>query len=116
MPMLVRAPLVAGQHPHQFELVAVGIGAVDALGGAVAGFAGVGAGVEQGLAGGGELVDGVELPGQVVEADATASLGSAGGADAEQAEVVVVARAGSRRNAALARGSRATISMPNTSV
>jgi hypothetical protein len=55
--------VVAGEHPHQFELVAVRICAVDALGGAVAGFAGVGTGIEEHLAGGGELVDGVELPG-----------------------------------------------------
>ena len=47
-------------------------------------------GIEQRLAGGGELVDRVELPGQVVEADGAASPGPAGLADAEETEVVVV--------------------------
>ena len=70
----------------------------------MAGLAGVGAGVEQGLAGGGELVDGVELPGQVVEADGAAPLGAAGGADAEQAEVVVVARAGQAQEGGVGAG------------
>ena len=102
--VLVGAPLGAGEHPHQLELVAVGVGAVEALGGAVAGLAGVGAGVEQRLAGGGELVDRVELPGQVVEADGTAALGAAGGADAEQAEVVVVARAGQAQEGGVGPG------------
>ena len=99
-------PLVAGEHPHELELVAVGVGAVEALGGAVAGLAGVGAGVEQRLAGGGELVDGVELPGEVVEADGAAALGAAGGADAEQAEVVVVARSGAAAGTRRWRGVR----------
>ena len=39
---LVGTPVVAEQHPHQLELVAVGIGAIDALGGTVAGLAGIG--------------------------------------------------------------------------
>ena len=36
----VDAPLVSREHPHDLELVAVGVGAVDALGGAVARLAG----------------------------------------------------------------------------
>ena len=58
------------------------------------GLAGVGAGIEQRLTGRGELVDGVELPGEVVQADGAARPRPAGRPDAEQAEVVVVAGAG----------------------
>jgi len=46
------------------------------------------------VAGLGEFVDGVDLPGEVVEPDPAAPLGRRGRADTEQAEVVVVARAG----------------------
>ena len=90
----IGTPLVAREHPHELELVAVGVGAVDALGRAVTRLAGVGVSVEERSAGVGELVDGVELPGEVVEADRAASPGFVGGADAEQAEVVVVLGAG----------------------
>ena len=82
----------------------------------MAGFAAVGAGVEQGLPGGGEFVDRVDLPGEVVQADAAAPLGSGAGADAEQAEVVVVARAGQAQERGVGWGSRAMTSMPNTSL
>ena len=88
--VLVRSPLAARQHPHQFEFVAVGVGAVDALGGPVARLTAVGTRLEQGRSGGGELVDRVELPGEVVQPDAAAALRAAGGADTEQAEVVMV--------------------------
>jgi hypothetical protein len=91
--VLVGAPLVAGQHPHDLELVAVGVGAVQAQGGAVAGLAGERACLGEAAAGVGELIDGVELPGEVVEPDRAAALGATGAPDAEQPEVVMVARA-----------------------
>ena len=59
----------------------------------MAGLAAVGTGVEEGLARGGELVDGVKLPGQVVQDDAASTLRSADSADAEQPKVVVIAGA-----------------------
>jgi hypothetical protein len=59
----------------------------------VAGFAAVGPRVEQRLACGGEFVDRVELPRKMVEADRAAPLRAAIGADAEEAEVVMVPRA-----------------------
>ena len=113
--VLVVAPLVAGEHPHDLELVAVGVGAVDALGGAVAGLAGVGARVEQRVAGVLELVDRVDLPGQVVEPDAAAPLGAAVGPTPNRPRSWWLPERGSRRNAALARGSRAATAMPKTS-
>jgi hypothetical protein len=114
--VLIGAPFVAREHPHELELVPVGIGAVDALGGAVARLSGVGVGVEERGAGGSELVDGVELPGEVVEADGALSPWSVASPDTEETEVVVVPERGSRKNAALARGSRAMTTMPNSSV
>nr|WP_240484275.1 hypothetical protein [Pseudarthrobacter sulfonivorans] len=55
---------------------------------------GVCAGVRQGPAGLGELIDGVQLPREVVEPDAATHRRRRGGAYAEEAEVVVVAGAG----------------------
>ena len=66
-----------GQHPHHLELVAVRVLAVDALGGAVAGLAGVGVEVHQGVPGLLELLDGVDLPGQVVEPERAAGRAAA---------------------------------------
>ena len=82
-----------GQHPHHLELVAVGVLGVDALGRAVARLAGEGVEVGQGEPRLLELLDGVDLPGQVVEAEAAAGSRRLG-ADPEQAEVVVVAGPG----------------------
>ena len=96
----VDAPLVSREHPHDFELVAVGVDAVDAFGGTVARLAGVGTRIEQGPAKLDELVDGVELPGQVVETDRPAWLGDGPG-DAEQPEVVVVSGAGQPQEGAV---------------
>src|SRR4051812_29277472 len=67
------APLLARDDPHHFEFVAVGVGAVDAFGGFVADLTRVGAVADQGGPGGGEIVDGVDLPRQVVEPDAASS-------------------------------------------
>jgi hypothetical protein len=111
--VLVPSPGGARKHPHDLELVAVWIAAVDALGGAVAGLAGVGVEVRQGQAALLQFVDGVDLPGEVVEAQRAPRPGWLR-ADAEQAQVVVVARPGSRRKAACARDSRTTTVMPNT--
>jgi hypothetical protein len=82
--------------------------AVDALRGAMAGLAGEGVQVPQGEPGLLERLDGVDLPGQVVEPEAAARSGRLR-ADAEQVEVVVVPDLGRRRKAALARGSWADL-------
>ena len=65
---------VARHDPHHFEFVAVGVGAVDAFGGFVADLTGVGAVADQGGPGGGEIVDGVDLPRQVVKPDAPSTV------------------------------------------
>src|SRR5690606_14637569 len=70
--VLVPAPLGLRQHPHHLELVAVGVRAVDALGRAVAGLSGVGVETRQGGSRLLELLDGVDLPGQVVEPERSA--------------------------------------------
>ena len=72
------APLGAGQHPHHLELVAVRVLAVDALGGTVARLAGVGVELGQREAGLLELVDRVDLPGEVVEPQLAAGAAAAG--------------------------------------
>lgn len=90
--VLIRSPLVPGQHPHQLELVAIGVHAVDALVCPVAGLAGVSPNLDQNLTCGGELVDRVELLGQVVKTNRSSPLRTPGRADTEKAEVVVVAR------------------------
>ncbi len=77
----------------------VGVGAVDAVGDTVAGLAGVGAVGKQRPAGLGKLVDGVDLPGEVVETDGAPALRPIGGADTKEAEVVVVARSGHKHTA-----------------
>jgi hypothetical protein len=45
--VFVGSPFVARQHPHELELVPVRVGAIDALGRAVVGLAGMRAGVDQ---------------------------------------------------------------------
>src|SRR3954454_14587629 len=67
--VLVLAPRLARDHPHDLELVAVRVDAVDALGRAMARFTGVGAGLHEGLASLLQLVDRVDLPGEVVQPD-----------------------------------------------
>jgi hypothetical protein len=88
-------PVLGRDAPHHLELDPVGVLGVQRLGHPVV------AGADQGAAGAepgadlGQLGQRADLPGQVVQAD----LGAAGhhrgrGADAEQAEVVVVGRPG----------------------
>ena len=89
VPRLELAPAGLGQHPHHLELVAVRVAAVDALGGAVAGLPGVGVEVRQGEPGLLELLDGVDLPRQVVQPQGAVRAGRLL-ADPEQPEVVVV--------------------------
>lgn len=87
---------VGRDQPDDLELEPVRVLSVEALGGAVVGAADQGAGGGQSLGGDGELVEGVDLPGQVVEADGGSARGGAAGgpAELEQAEVVVVGGAG----------------------
>ena len=59
----------AGHGPEHLELEAVGVLRVEALGRAVAGLAGVGVQLRQGRARLLQVVDGVDLPRQVVETD-----------------------------------------------
>ena len=99
-------PTGLGQHPHHLELVAVGVVGVDALGRAVAGLAGEGVEVRQREPGLLELLDGVDLPRQVVEPEGAARAGRLG-ADPEQAEVVVVARTGAGAGRRRSRAARA---------
>ena len=114
--VLVGAPVLAREHPHHLELVAVRVGAVHALGGAVAGLAGVGAGRRS-----------VCGPRRARRSCRAARPGGRarrcrGPAAARRRRRPNRPRSwwlperGSRRNAAFARGSRATTCMPKTSV
>jgi hypothetical protein len=76
----------------------------------------VGADVDQRLAGFGELFDGVELPGEVVEPDATTDLRCSSGADPEQAEVVVVAGTREPQERRVRARLRAATTIPKTSL
>jgi P-type Cu2+ transporter len=72
--------MITGEsHPHHLELVAVRVGAVDAFRGAVTGLAGEGAGIDEVLTGLRELVDGVDLPGEVYRPTAPRRFGAACG-------------------------------------
>src|SRR5450759_1043988 len=90
--VFVVTPLVAGDHPHDFELVAVEIMAVDRLRRSVVRLADVRADPLQRVAGGGQVGDRRDLPGQVVQPHPPRF--GAGGvrSDRAQPEVVVVRR------------------------
>lgn len=91
---IVVAPLIARDHPHNFELVAIGIFGVEGLRRAVIALADEGPKFSEGDAGGGEVFEAWDLPGEVIEADAARPGRRGVGADFEQAEVVVVGGAG----------------------
>ena len=110
--VLELAPARAGEHPHDLELVAVGVLPVDALRRAVARLAAVGAEADQRGAGLDELVDGVELPGQVVEASDPRGRGGWAPTPNRPRSWWLPER-GRRRNAAFARGSLAMTVIPN---
>jgi hypothetical protein len=88
--VLELTPLLARDHPHDLELVAVGVVAVERLRRAVVALADEGTHAGERGASVGELADRRHLPCEVVEADAPALGPGRAGADREQAEVVVV--------------------------
>src|SRR5262249_49080136 len=73
--MLVLPPVLAGDHPHDFDLVAVGVLAVQRLRGAVVALTDERAEARQRVPSLGQVVDRRDLPREVVETDAP-SLGS----------------------------------------
>ncbi len=73
--VFVFSPGVTGQEPHHLELVAVGIEPVHALGGAMRRLAGQGTGLEEPGPGVGQIVDRVDLPSEVVQANAALGFG-----------------------------------------
>src|SRR5262249_44589961 len=89
-------PVLDRDAPQDLELDAARVLGVQGLRQAVVALAHQGAGVDQPLAGVDELREGAYLPGQVVEADPRAAVGSvvlsAARSDLEQAQVVVVDR------------------------
>src|SRR5207248_10472698 len=98
-----RLPLLARDQPEHFELVPVRVLAIQAQAVAVVGLAAQGAGRRQRLAGAGQVPDGCQLPGGVVEADPLAAGRRAGlRADSAQAEVVAVVAAGGPHDDVLA--------------
>jgi len=86
-----------GEHPHDLELVAIRVGAVDALRCSVRRLTSEGTGVADRGAECGELVDGVHLPGEVAQARLALYRTRASHSEGEQPEVVVVARIGRRQ-------------------
>ncbi len=88
--VLPLAPFFAGQHPHDFELISIGVVTVEALRRAVAGLTGVGAGLDEEWTGCCEVVDGVDLPRQVVEPDLASLLRNRVWSEREESQVVVV--------------------------
>src|SRR6185503_17884728 len=84
------APRFARDAPHDLELVAVGIGTVERLGDAVVARATEGAGIAKLARGRGEVLDGRDLPGEVVQADRATRRTRRLRADREEAEIVVV--------------------------
>ena len=80
------------QHPLHFELVAVGVGPVEAQGRAVRRLAGERARCDETVADGDELIDGVHLPRQVVQTRRPAGCSGRASAEAEESEIVMVLR------------------------
>ena len=89
----VLAPCLAWHLPHDLELVAVGVAAVERLAHAVVAGAAERPGLGERLCRGGEVLDRPDLPRQVVEAHRAARRARSRGADLEQAEVVMIATA-----------------------
>ena len=76
--VLELAPRLARDAPHDLELVAVGVGAVERLRHAVVRRAAERARLRQDLRGAGEVVDGRDLPGEVVQPGAARRRGASG--------------------------------------
>src|SRR3990172_5810818 len=83
---LVLAPCLARHGPHDLELVAVGVAAVERLRNAVVAGAGERSGRRQLGGRGGQRLDRADLPGQVVEAGRAARRAGRGRADREETE------------------------------
>jgi hypothetical protein len=84
------APGPAGEQPHDLELVAVGVGTVDALCRTVEGFPREGAGFDQPGANRGEILDRRHLPRQVARPDPAAPARRGIGTQPDETEIVVV--------------------------
>ena len=92
--VLVAAPRLARDAPHDLEFVAVRISAVQRLADAVIRGAGQRTKLRQGLGHLGERLDRIDLPGKVVEPNRASRWTRRVGSDLEQAEVMVVAAGG----------------------
>ena len=113
-PFGVLAPRLARHAPHDLELVAVGVGAVERLAHAVVGGAPEGPGRGQDSAAARQVLDGRDLPGEVVQPDRAARRARRVRSDGEQAEVVVVVPAAGRMNTARPPKALSTTSKPKT--